>query len=151
MGTALLALFSRIYSFFAGGYSATWSGIVKELEKEVNNSSEFVDTSVIFGLLNGGRGVGYIVGDLARVELMKLRPVVQRGSWPYASKFGSLILLTAFGATSGGLNILWKAGKALLRLWGLWISTRMTFLVQINVLVVYVPQLISNIIFTAKC
>jgi hypothetical protein len=88
---------------------------MKELEKEVNDSSDSVDTSVIFGLLNGGRGVGYIVGGLARVEFMKLGPVVQRGSWSYASNFGSLTLFTALGATSGGSCVFWKAEKALLR------------------------------------
>jgi MFS family permease len=31
---ALLILYSIIYGFFAGGYSGTWGGIIKEMETE---------------------------------------------------------------------------------------------------------------------
>ncbi|KAF5509990.1 Fujikurins efflux protein [Colletotrichum siamense] len=50
--TALLAVFSITYGFFAGGFSSTWSGVLSELKAQ----SPALDTGFIFGLLAGGRG-----------------------------------------------------------------------------------------------
>ncbi|KAK3690471.1 major facilitator superfamily domain-containing protein [Podospora appendiculata] len=55
---ALLVLFSVTFGFFAGGYSATWGGVVNELESEAAGRNEAIDTGVVYGLLNGARGVG---------------------------------------------------------------------------------------------
>lgn len=113
-GMALLILFSIVYGFFAGGYSATWGGIVKEIEREGNAAEEVVDTGVVFGLLNGGRGIGYVVGGLAGSELLKVGGVGQH-DWAYGTKFGSLIIFCAVATAFGGWGAIWKAIAAMLR------------------------------------
>jgi hypothetical protein len=47
-GIVLLTLFLIVYGFFAGGYSATWGGIVKEIEREGNAAEEAVSSGVLF-------------------------------------------------------------------------------------------------------
>jgi len=48
---ALLVLFSITFGFFAGGYSATWGGVINELEREA------IDSGMVYGLLNGRGGL----------------------------------------------------------------------------------------------
>ncbi|KUI62700.1 Monocarboxylate transporter 12, partial [Cytospora mali] len=67
----LLVLFSITFGFFAGGYSATWGSVLDELEREARASNEAVDTGMLYGLLNGARGVGYVSGGLAGVPLLR--------------------------------------------------------------------------------
>ncbi|KAL8864273.1 MAG: hypothetical protein Q9174_007410, partial [Haloplaca sp. 1 TL-2023] len=68
---ALLVLFSITFGFFAGGYSATWGGVINELEREAASNNEAVDPGMLYGLLNGARGIGYVSGGLAGVPLLK--------------------------------------------------------------------------------
>src|ERR1700722_8561032 len=68
---ALLILFSITFGFFAGGYSATWGGVINELEREAAQRNEAIDTGMLYGLLNGARGIGYVSGGLAGVPLLK--------------------------------------------------------------------------------
>ncbi|KAF2163074.1 hypothetical protein M409DRAFT_26520 [Zasmidium cellare ATCC 36951] len=55
----LLIAFSLGCGFFAGGYSSTWGGWVKDLEREAIEANEAINTGMLYGLLNGARGVGY--------------------------------------------------------------------------------------------
>ncbi len=57
--SALLILFSITFGFFAGGYSATWGGVIYELENEAERNNETIDTGMLYGLLNGARGLGF--------------------------------------------------------------------------------------------
>jgi MFS family permease len=116
-GIALLILFAITYGFFAGGYSATWGGVVKEMQREAESHNEAVDTGLVFGLLNGGRGIGYMAGGFLGVELLKLGSLGSTaGPLAYGSAFGSLILYTGLGAAAGGISVLCRDWK-LRRLW----------------------------------
>ncbi|KAK7986922.1 monocarboxylate transporter 2 [Apiospora saccharicola] len=61
-GLGLLVVFSMAFGFFAGGYSATWGGMLKQLERESADRNEAVDSGMLYGLLNGVRGIGYAGG-----------------------------------------------------------------------------------------
>ncbi|KAJ9603210.1 hypothetical protein H2200_012505 [Cladophialophora chaetospira] len=106
-GLALLGLFSVVYGFFAGGNSSTWAGIVKELSREAESFNEPVDTALIYGLLNGGRGIGWVVGGFIGVELLK-EGALDDSRWAYGTKYGCLILATGTGALFGGTSALLK-------------------------------------------
>lgn len=103
-GVALLTLFAVIWGFFAGGYSTIWGGIVKEVSKEAQHDGCFVNTGLLMGLLNGGRGLGYILGGLIGVELLKHGSVTQ-SILAYGSTFGSVILFAGCGAVVSGLGV----------------------------------------------
>lgn len=103
-GIALLTLFAVIWGFFAGGYSTIWGGIVKEVSAEAQRNGCFVNTGLVMGMLNGGRGLGYILGGLAGVQLLKVGSVTQ-SILAYGTGFGSVILFAGCGAVVSGLGV----------------------------------------------
>ena len=104
---AVLICFSLFFGFFSGGYSSTWSGWITELEREASKHNEAINTGMLYGLLNGARGVGYVVSGLAGVELLKSGSV---GSdrWGYGTRYGGLILFTGLSCVIGGWSVVWK-------------------------------------------
>ncbi|EOO00189.1 putative mfs monocarboxylate transporter protein [Phaeoacremonium minimum UCRPA7] len=110
---ALLVLFSISFGFFAGGYSATWGGVINELEREAAQRNEAIDTGMIYGLLNGARGIGYVSGGLAGVPLLKVGSGVSIGNFGYGTMYGPLIIFTGLSTVFGGWGLLWKWEKLL--------------------------------------
>ena len=109
---ALLVLFALIFGFFASGYSATWGGVLKEMEVEAASRNEAVDTGVLYGLLNGARGVGYVGGGIASVLLVKPSAAGKApGAGAYASEYGPLIVFTGISSVLGGWSVLWGFRK----------------------------------------
>ncbi|KAL9109569.1 MAG: hypothetical protein Q9227_005749 [Pyrenula ochraceoflavens] len=107
--------FSVLFGFFAGGYSATWSGVIREIRQEEEAASfgrVQVDTGLIFGLLNGGRGIGYVLGGVVGVDLLK-DGALRSGVWGYGSQYGRMILFTGVSALLGSLSACWKVGRTL--------------------------------------
>ncbi|KAK5624516.1 hypothetical protein RRF57_000232 [Xylaria bambusicola] len=114
---ALLLLFSITFGFFAGGYSATWGGVINELESEAARWNEAVDPGMLYGLLNGARGIGYVSGGLLSVPLLKAGSEVSIGGLGYSSTFGPLILFTGLSSVFGGWGILWRWIASVRRVW----------------------------------
>jgi len=108
---ALLVLFSITFGFFAGGYSATWGGIINELEREATQSNEAIDSGMLYGLLNGARGIGYVSGGLAGVPLLKVGSTSSLGGFGYGTTYGPLIIFTGLSTIFGGWGLLWKWKK----------------------------------------
>lgn len=108
--TALLVLFSLTFGFFAGGYSGTWGGVLDELEGEARGRGEAVNTGVLYGLLNGARGIGYVSGGLAGVPLLRAGRdgVSLAGGFGYGTAYGPLIIFTGLSSVFGGWAVLWK-------------------------------------------
>lgn len=102
---AVLVCFSLFFGFFAGGYSSTWGGWIKELEKEAIERNEAINTGVLYGLLNGARGVGYVGSGFAGVELSKVGAVKAGGGWGFSTGHGGLILFTGLTCVFGGWSI----------------------------------------------
>lgn len=112
---ALLVLFSMTFGFFAGGYSATWGGVINELEREAAQMNEAIDTGMLYGLLNGARGIGYVSGGLAGVPLLKAGNTSSLKGFGYGTMYGPLIIFTGLSSVFGGWGLMWK-WKKLLRL-----------------------------------
>ena len=110
---ALLILFSITFGFFAGGYSATWGGVINDLEREAEQRNEAIDTGMLYGLLNGARGIGYVGGGLAGVPLLKAGSKTLVGSIGYGTAYGPLIIFTGLSSVFGGWGLLWKWKKLL--------------------------------------
>lgn len=113
---ALLMLFSITFGFFASGYSATWGGVVNELESEASRRNEAIDSGLVYGLLNGARGLGYVGGGIAGVHLLETKiegaPLKR---WGYETNYGSLIILTGLTTLFGGWELCWRAGAKVIR------------------------------------
>jgi len=97
---ALLTVFAITYGFFAGGYSSTWGGILKEMKAQ----DQGVETGLMFGLLSGGRGIGFVIsGPLSTLLLDSAW--TQTKSWGYGTRYGPMILFTAVSALLGGWGV----------------------------------------------
>lgn len=105
----VLIAFAAGYGFFAGGYSSTWGGWIKEFEREAAANNEAINTGMLYGLMNGARGVGYVVGGLVGVELLKVGPVGDTTRWAYGTKFGAIIMFTGVCSIIGGWSVVWSA------------------------------------------
>lgn len=110
---ALLVLFSITFGFFAGGYSGTWGSVLNELEHEAAESNEAVDMGMMYGLLNGARGIGYVSGGLAGVPLLKAGSGATLGSFGYGTTYGPLIIFTGLSSVLGGWAVLFRWRKLL--------------------------------------
>jgi predicted MFS family arabinose efflux permease len=107
-GTSLLVLFALTCGFFASGYSATWGGIMNDVERDAAARNEAIDSGVLYGLLNGARGIGYAGGGLVSVPLVKAGSTVDVGECGYGTMYGPLILFTGLSLAFGGLGIVFR-------------------------------------------
>lgn len=112
---ALLLVFSLTFGFFSSGYSATWGGFLNELEREAAQCNEAIDPGMLYGWLNGARGVGYFSGGFAGVPLLKVGRI-SAGRFAYGSSFGALILFTGLTSVLGSWVWMWERGKLLSRM-----------------------------------
>lgn len=90
--------------------------MINELESEAAYWNEAVDAGMLYGLLNGARGIGYVGGGLVSVPLLKAGGGISIGGFGYASTYGPLILFTGLSSVLGGWGILWKWMPSLRRL-----------------------------------
>ncbi|CAM1501395.1 Fc.00g105570.m01.CDS01 [Cosmosporella sp. VM-42] len=107
----LLVLFAITFGFFAGGYSATWGGVINEIEAEAAQRNEAIDSGMLYGLLNGARGIGYVSGGLAGVPLLKAGEMTSLRGFGYGTTYGPLIIFTGLSSIFGGWGLLWKWKK----------------------------------------
>lgn len=111
-GVALLILFAITFGFFASGYSSTWGAIMIEMEREAARKNEAIDSGVIYGLLNGARGIGYVSGGLISVPLIKAGSTATPGRFGYDTMYGPLIIFSglslAFGSWGVALRLPWR-------------------------------------------
>lgn len=110
---ALLVLFAVTFGFFASGYSATWGGVMNEMEREAAQRNEAIDTGMLYGLLNGARGIGYVSGGLVSIPLIKAGSTGSVGGFGYGTTYGPLIMFTGFSLAFGGWGWMWKWKKLL--------------------------------------
>lgn len=108
---ALLLVFSMTFGFFAGGYSATWGGVLADMEREAAQRNEAIDTGMVYGLFNGARGVGYVAGGLASVSLLEAGSINSVAKFAYDSSYGPLIVFSGLCSLFGGWGVLWKWNK----------------------------------------
>ena len=107
-GIGLLIVFSMTFGFFSSGYSATWGGMLKQMERESAERNEAIDPGMLYGLLNGVRGIGYASGGIAGVGLLKAGTISASRRFGYGTSYGPLILFTGLSSLLGGWVVLWR-------------------------------------------
>lgn len=78
------------------------------MESEATHNNEAINTGMLYGLLNGARGVGYVVSGVAGVELLKSGGVADAERWGYGTRYGGLILFTGLSCVVGGWSVVWR-------------------------------------------
>ncbi|KAK8122077.1 hypothetical protein PG984_010747 [Apiospora sp. TS-2023a] len=104
---AVLVVFCLVYGFFAGGFSSTWSGILQEMKRRDTS----LDTGLIFGMLMGGRGVGFVLSGPISGALLSMSHWSAASLSGYATRYGPMIVCTGLTATLGAWGSFWDFGK----------------------------------------
>lgn len=105
VSVAPITIFCITYGLTAGGYSTSWGGMVKDIQRR----HEGIDTSMLFGFLAAGRGVGAVVsGPLSESLLAAGKEAVGRADFAYGTKFGSIIVFSGCTALVGGGSWLFR-------------------------------------------
>ena len=85
------------------------------MEQEAAERNEAIDTGMVYGLFNGARGVGYVSGGLAGVQLLKAGgDGTKIGRFGYGTAYGPMILYVGLATALGGWSIMLQY-KSLLR------------------------------------
>lgn len=104
---AVMIVFVLLYGFFAGGFSSTWSSMLHRIRREDASA----DTSVVFGLLLGGRGLGFVLVGPVSGALLSSQAQVAGDAFGYATKYGPMMLFTGTTAIFGAWASLWTIMK----------------------------------------
>ena len=72
------------------------------MEHESAHWNEAVDTGMLYGLLNGARGIGYVSGELTSVPLLKAGNVTSLGKFGYGTAYRPLIIFIGLTSSFGG-------------------------------------------------
>ncbi len=83
------------------------------METEAAEKNEAIDAGMVYGLLNGARGMGYVGGGLAGVQLLNAGDGSMLGGFGYGTSYGPMILYTGLASALGGWGIVLKCGRLL--------------------------------------
>ncbi|KAF9641117.1 Major facilitator superfamily [Lasiodiplodia theobromae] len=110
VAVALVYVFAVVYGLSAGGFPATWTGIIRDVAKRAAARAEaeggggvVLETGPAFGLLGFGRGIGSIAsGPLSEALLRRTLMAGGQGKIAYGSEYGVLIVFTGVAMLLGG-------------------------------------------------
>lgn len=111
LSSTLPALFAfcAVYGLFAGCWTSIWPGIMREVVRAGEANGQYVDPSMVFGLLCVGRGIGNVVsGPLSDSLLTEGTSWLGHAAGGFGSSYGSLIVYTGITALLGGSSFIWK-------------------------------------------
>ena len=98
----LLIIFSLVYGLFAGGWTSTYAGTIKEVTKREPGA----DVGILIGLLSAGRGVGAVVSGPLSESLLGLKLWQGQAEFAWGTGYGGLIIITGVTAALGGISFL---------------------------------------------
>jgi MFS family permease len=107
MSLPLLCIFALMYGVFGGGFTSTYTGVVKEVKSKTPSA----ETGSIFGLLCAGRGIGAVCSGPLSEVLLGEQPWKGMASLGYGTGYGGLIVFTGITALCGGLSFIGKRAK----------------------------------------
>jgi MFS family permease len=98
----LLFLFAATYGFFAGSFSAIWSGMMKEVQRVSRDAK----MGTLMGLFAAGRGIGAVLSGpvseiLLRKDSLNGNDDGEGAKFGYQTKYGVLIVFTGVSALFG--------------------------------------------------
>ncbi|EKG19881.1 Major facilitator superfamily [Macrophomina phaseolina MS6] len=105
----LLYVFCIVYGFFAGSFTSTWPGIMRDVTNRMRGA---VDPSMVFACLAAGRGIGNVVSGPLSEALVEAGQ--WKAGWAYGSGYGALIVFTGISALLGGLSCIGRFAPQLL-------------------------------------
>jgi MFS family permease len=98
----VLLAFCGMYGFFAGPYTTTYTGVVKEIQRQFPDA----DGGLIMGLLVMGRGIGSVSAGPISERLLQLANKMPNANVTsgYGSSYEPLIIFTGICVAFGGVG-----------------------------------------------
>ena len=96
----LLCVFALAYGLFAGSFTSTYTGVIREVQKHERGT----EAGLVFGLLSAGRGVGSVLSGPLSEALLRDKPWAGEAGLGYGTGYGGLIVFTGVSATLGGVS-----------------------------------------------
>lgn len=96
----LLILFCITYGLFAGSFSTSYAGIMKDVKQNDNTA----DPRFILGFLSVGRGIGNIAFGPVSEALLREKSLSGHASGAYGTGYGPLIIFTGITAALSGVS-----------------------------------------------
>ena len=100
LSTPVIYIFALTYGIFAGGYAATWTGCVSEIQRDAIEA----EAGVVFGMMAAGRGLGAVMSGPVSEILLGYGSLNLKGA--YGTEYGVLIFFTGITAVLGGFGAL---------------------------------------------
>ncbi|KAL8673565.1 MAG: hypothetical protein Q9168_002019 [Polycauliona sp. 1 TL-2023] len=94
----VIYIFAIMYGIFAGGYAATWTGYVSEIQRDAIEA----EAVIVLGMLSAGRGLGSVSSGPISEALLQYSKWDAPGA--YGTQYGVLIVFTGVTAVVGGLG-----------------------------------------------
>jgi MFS family permease len=102
-----LIAFTLMYGIFAGGWSAIWAGMIREVQRRDKNAG----FGVLMGLFSAGRGIGSVVcGPVS--EMLVSYGGLHNAVGGYGTEYGLVIVFTGVSAICGLVGVaarVWKS------------------------------------------
>ncbi|CAK7201304.1 hypothetical protein SEUCBS139899_004007 [Sporothrix eucalyptigena] len=109
---AILIAFALAYGFFAGGFSSTWSAVLHDMKRR----DETANTGLVFGMLMGGRGLGFVLSGPISGALLAAGANGRSKTSVVVGEYAPVILCTGTTAILGAWGSLWSLGRPCRRL-----------------------------------
>lgn len=103
-------LFALAYGIFAGGYAATWTGCLAEVQRD----SRDAEAGVVLGMMAATRGIGAVASGPLSEVLFNIRLGDGSLAGAYGTEYGAIVLFTGITAVLGGLGMIERV-----RIWGM--------------------------------
>ena len=103
---AVLYTFALMYGIFAGGYSATWTGI----GIAVQQTAPGAELAAVIGIMAAGRGLGAMISGPISEVLVDLDLWNGKFNNAYGTKYGLLIVFTGLTAIVSAFGFLARFG-----------------------------------------
>ena len=81
---------------------------MNDIENDAAQKNEAVDSGVVYGLLNGARGIGYVAGGLVSLPLIRAGSTPSARHFGYGTAYGPLIIFTGLSLSFGGLGLAFR-------------------------------------------
>jgi len=98
LDTPLLLIFCIVYGFFAGSYTTSYTGMIRE----VRSKDSGAEVGLVLGLLVAGRGIGSVASGPLSEALLKDRLWKGEAALGYGSGYGALIVFTGICVALSG-------------------------------------------------
>jgi MFS family permease len=100
----VLYVFCILYGLFAGGWTAVYPGVMKQVTQKRGESHAHLDPVMVIGVLLLERGVGNMISGPLSEALIKGMPWKGQAMGGYGSGYGGLIIYSGITGLASGLT-----------------------------------------------